>query len=551
MKRFYILIFFLLCGTALFSQSANSLDFDGSNDEVNCGNHSSIQITGTAITLEARVKINSFASAPYAGSIIVKEGSGQSGYLLRVGGNGIVNFNLGSGDWNELNTPENSVSLNTWHHIAATYDGSTQKIYVDGDLVDSRNMSLNIINASSADLMIGDSYSYSGRNIDAVIDEVRIWNTTRTQAELSGNMSSELILPQTGLVAYYKFNQGTANGNNSGQTTLKDEIGNSNGTLQSFALSGSSSNWVARTIANDTCTDAIALTSGDQFSDHPVVASNAGSTDSGLLTPDCAATDYGTGTTGDMWYTVSVPASGNITIETANNNDTITDTGLEVYSGTCTALSLIECNDDGGDNSFSKIDMIGRTAGETLYIRVWGTDNDVVGSVQVSAYESCYAPTALTATNITTTSADLAWTTIGSETAWNIEYGEAGFTQGSGTTVAATTNPYNLTGLTANTAYSFYVQADCGSSDTSAWAGPFDFSFVAMTGHIGIKTDEPKTALDIKGGLRAINRNQAGISYQCTAEVEGSMGYDTTDKKVKVCIDNNGNYEWKNLNYSE
>ena len=54
-------------------------------------------------------------------------------------------------------------------------------------------------------------------------------------------------------------------------------------------------------------------------------------------------------------------------------------------------------------------------------------------------------------------------------------YGLSGFAPGTATTVVATTMPYSVSGLTASTSYDFWVQADCGSGDTSAWAGPFTF----------------------------------------------------------------------------
>ena len=89
---------------------------------------------------------------------------------------------------------------------------------------------------------------------------------------------------------------------------------------------------------------------------------------------------------------------------------------------------------------------------------------------------SCPSPTDLAVANITADSADLSWTENGSATAWNVEFGGTGFTPGQGTLVNATTNPFNLTGLTANTSYDFYVQADCGSGNASTWAGPFIFT---------------------------------------------------------------------------
>ena len=115
---------------------------------------------------------------------------------------------------------------------------------------------------------------------------------------------------------------------------------------------------------------------------------------------------------------------------------------------------------------------------------------------------ACSQPSSLTATNVTGTSVDLGWTATGTETAWNIQYGPAGFTPGTGTIVAAGTNPYTLTGLTSSTSYDFWIQADCGA-DSSAYAGPSSFTtpFVCPAGAqcatLGteISTDRDFTAL--------------------------------------------------------
>ena len=110
---------------------------------------------------------------------------------------------------------------------------------------------------------------------------------------------------------------------------------------------------------------------------------------------------------------------------------------------------------------------------------------DSDGSVNDPGYEiliSCApAPTCLqvsdvTATNATTTTVDLGWTAYNTEVLWNIEYGPADFVQGAGTTTVANSNPFTLTGLDNNATYDFYVQADCGDGDTSAWVGPLSFT---------------------------------------------------------------------------
>jgi len=242
---FNTLICILFC-TQINAQQADALDFDGVDDQIDCGNDTSLQITGDNITLEVIIKFKSFKTNPFEGGIIVKESSdtGDNGYMLRVGSNGIINFNLGNGSWNELNTPQATVSLDTWYHITATYDGTTQIIYLNGTEVASQALDIDIANATT-NLILGDwPFTNQDRNIDAVMDEVRIWNTTRTATEINDNLFTEISASSTGLVAYYTFNQGTANANNTAITALTDETGTNNGTLANFTLDGTTSNWV-------------------------------------------------------------------------------------------------------------------------------------------------------------------------------------------------------------------------------------------------------------------------------------------------------------------
>ncbi|WP_338349943.1 fibronectin type III domain-containing protein [Nonlabens tegetincola] len=92
------------------------------------------------------------------------------------------------------------------------------------------------------------------------------------------------------------------------------------------------------------------------------------------------------------------------------------------------------------------------------------------------------APVALLGTGVLNANdAEVLWTSQGSETSWIIEYGPTGFTPGTASTdpnvfeVTAGTNPFTLTGLMPNTAYDFYVVADCGSGTLSTQTGPATF----------------------------------------------------------------------------
>ena len=91
---------------------------------------------------------------------------------------------------------------------------------------------------------------------------------------------------------------------------------------------------------------------------------------------------------------------------------------------------------------------------------------------------ACAAPTAGTATSITSTSAVLNWTNGGTETLWNIKYNAGSFDPlAAGTLISGiNAHPYTLNPpLVSSTTYVWYVQADCGGGITSAWAGPFTF----------------------------------------------------------------------------
>src|SRR5262249_35256601 len=105
------------------------------------------------------------------------------------------------------------------------------------------------------------------------------------------------------------------------------------------------------------------------------------------------------------------------------------------------------------------------------------------GSVQYSGWVAditcappppCPTPTGLTASAAAHT-ASLSWNCPFCTGTFDVEYGPAGFTQGTGTTVTGVGNPANISGLTSNSAYQFYVTQNCGVDGTST-AGPGNFN---------------------------------------------------------------------------
>ena len=104
-----------------------------------------------------------------------------------------------------------------------------------------------------------------------------------------------------------------------------------------------------------------------------------------------------------------------------------------------------------------------------------GSTTAYLDDVVWEAIPTCAEPSALSVSGITNTTAVLGWTEAATATAWEIQYGAPGFAIGTGTIVAANSNPFTLTALTPNTNYVYYVRAVCSSTDSSYWTGPFAF----------------------------------------------------------------------------
>ncbi|WP_131494774.1 fibronectin type III domain-containing protein, partial [Flavobacterium enshiense] len=91
---------------------------------------------------------------------------------------------------------------------------------------------------------------------------------------------------------------------------------------------------------------------------------------------------------------------------------------------------------------------------------------------------TCPAPTTPAVTAVTQNTATVEWTTIGSETQWEIvvQPVNSGLPTGSSTIIPAGTNPFTITGLNPGINYEYYVRAYCGASDVSTWVGPKVFT---------------------------------------------------------------------------
>ncbi|HRZ41905.1 MAG TPA: T9SS type A sorting domain-containing protein [Bacteroidales bacterium] len=217
----------------------NSLHFDGTNDYVTASLPSVfVSPASNDFTVEAWIKPQGSAFA----RVLFAQASTTSFFSLTLSASRQVYFYMNNTVGLVSST---SLTLGQWSHVACTWKASTSeaKIYINGALQTATSGGSSSIGTSN--IMAIGSRTDGNQYFNGELDELRIWNVARNQCEITLSMNAEYTVAQTNLVACYKFNQGVAGGTNTTVTTLNDLTTSYNGTLINFALSGTSSNWLA------------------------------------------------------------------------------------------------------------------------------------------------------------------------------------------------------------------------------------------------------------------------------------------------------------------
>lgn len=202
-----------------------ALSFDGHNDHVDVG---TMDVSGSAMTIsawmwladdweEARVISKASSSSTngnYWTLAVDDDGGGGGGHHGHHHdddddddeGDGKLKFLLrtdSSGSTTTLEADDLDLAAETWIHVAAVYDGSTMKLYKDGELVGSRSKSGNIATGSGVAVRIGDDPTDSGEEPWAgMLDDIRIYNRALSAEEIqalaAGPGSSSIQLGEWG-----------------------------------------------------------------------------------------------------------------------------------------------------------------------------------------------------------------------------------------------------------------------------------------------------------------------------------------------------------------
>jgi hypothetical protein len=175
-------------------ENGSGLSFDGVDDFVLVPDSSSLHISG-AVTVMAWVYLPSGSDCSGHPKILSKNGpSNVLDLELSIQDNaGHVGFGVGGVYPDNYLVSTGSVPRNLWTHIAATYDGSLLKIYLNGVFDSSLAFTGGINTDNDRPLTIGKnnfypwSYEYW---LNATIDEVRVYNRALSQQEI------QLVVPE-------------------------------------------------------------------------------------------------------------------------------------------------------------------------------------------------------------------------------------------------------------------------------------------------------------------------------------------------------------------
>lgn len=196
---------------------------NGTEGYISCGTatETAFDATTDAFSVEAYV---SSTNVPTGTEILVSRidigETNDPGWKLWTDANDYLQFTINDSAGGVLNVRSTTATITDgeWHHVAVTYDGSTNasgvNLYIDGVGVAKTTVTDTLTGTAlpaSANLMFGaeDNNDAPANFFDGKITDVRIWNTERTSTEILDNYDLAIDPASTGLVGLWKFNENT------------------------------------------------------------------------------------------------------------------------------------------------------------------------------------------------------------------------------------------------------------------------------------------------------------------------------------------------------
>ena len=452
----------------------NALSFDGINDYVDAGNKPGLQIR-EAISLEGWIKINDLSVS----SDLFGRGhglsSGNHGYFVTYySATKSLYFDTYSTTTRDALRKTDAIVDNNWHHIAATWDGTTsangKKLYIDGVLVAQKTSAIASMGNPAYNFRIGID-SIDSRPAKANIDEVKVYNRALLASEILAEYNAGNIDTTPPIISAI-----TSSNINSTSATISWTTNEASDTQVEYGTTTSygSSSALDTNLITSHSQRLSGLTASTLY--HYRVKSKdaagnlANSSDQTFTTQDSPGAISGTvkNTSSNIPISGATVTDGTRSVTTdINGNYTISNVPAGIYSVTASA--------SGYQNSIQP--GISVIATQTTTVNFYLDPSIDITPPAISAISS---------SNINSTSATISWTTNeASDT--QVEYG---ITPSYGSSSALDTNlvtshSQRLSGLTASTLYHYRVKSRdaagnlANSSDQTFTTSALDTSLIA------------------------------------------------------------------------
>ena len=182
------------------SNADYALQFDGLDDYVDLGNWFNLD------TFTIAMWVNPGASQITYADIIDNNHTDFRSWVIQQDQNNTNSYISGVKDGSSV--IQFTLSANTWQHLAVTRADGVRKVFINGSLVGTSTGASSIVYDGTQILSLA-RFGWSGRHWNGQMDEVQIWNVALTLQQIQSNMKRHLDGNESGLIAYYRFDEGS------------------------------------------------------------------------------------------------------------------------------------------------------------------------------------------------------------------------------------------------------------------------------------------------------------------------------------------------------
>jgi hypothetical protein len=385
---------------------------DSPGSYVNVGDKPSLRLS-SAGTVSAWIKSTNFNcdGGSYCGVIDKFNGTtDRNGYSLTITAGFPELFVADSSGFQEVGSPT-QLSLNTWNHVVASWNGSRVRIYVNGIMTQDTPQTQSVVDGGLS-FALGNNIAFGGR-FNGIIDDARVYSRELSPNEvLNLYGTGKVTLKPTankGLIGYWPFDEGTStisydlSGNNNTMSNVNMESTdwfpgkrgksldfdgvNEYGLVNNLTVptEGTFSAWVTSDFDESTCCSSFPMLFVS--SDPRTSVWYNGTSDAYSLSTNGSLTNRATySVSGDLvgWFHLAVTwsASGSqfykdgVPVGTAGTGDNSGASGSTFYLGTRPAL------DRWWDGKMDDVHLYNRVLSANEIMSLYKTGEQVVGRTQ-------------------------------------------------------------------------------------------------------------------------------------------------------------------------